>query len=490
MPISVQCPRCNGTVSIADQAVGQRVKCPHCNETFLAPGVSKSASDDDDWLNLDEVPLAPNLARSSSAQPRTDKPSTPEKRPKTDQPPKGETRPPLRESDEALLADLAGDLDEFMVNPASPPKPRATFPDAEFSLSDFPEAAVPKPASAVEYASEYRVNCRVCGTFLYAKAHQAGKKLQCPDCHSMVTIPPPPKVSKKSEINIERAETFQFEETKVKRGPDPYKKSAEQLLEQASREEETEGHATYHDTPSVKEWALKVFGIFRDLGVVVHWLALSALAAVPAAIALKSEHPVLILGLFPFGFFLGVLVVSCGFAIMQAVASEEDSVTDWPTLDPGNWLSQLFVVVACSSLIIVPVWAVCMLIIGPSLISIAITMFAVYALFPFVLLSMLDMNSVMMPFSAELARSVTTSQEAWGGFYFSSGLLFVGLFLLFAIISGMGVVAMAVVGITAGVGVAFAYFAMLGRLAFAIGQAINAPPRNDDVDRTRHGDVS
>jgi hypothetical protein len=103
---------------------------------------------------------------------------------------------------------------------------------------------------------------------------------------------------------------------------------------------------------------------------------------------------------------------------------------------------------------------------------------------------MLDMNSFMMPFSAELARSATQSSEAWGGFYFSSGLLFGGLFLLLTVTSAFGITAATMIGVTAAIGVAFAYFSMVGRLAFAIGQSVNAPPRVDDVDRSRHNDVS
>ncbi len=126
----------------------------------------------------------------------------------------------------------------------------------------------------------------------------------------------------------------------------------------------------------------------------------------------------------------------------------------------------------------------------PTFVCIFFTMFAVYAMFPFVFLSMLDMNSFMMPFSAELARSTTKSSEVWGGFYFSSGLLFGGLFLLFTVTSGMGIMAATMIGVTASIGVAFAYFSMLGRLAFVIGQSVNAPPRVDRVDRTRHNEVS
>ncbi len=72
-----------------------------------------------------------------------------------------------------------------------------------------------------------------------------------------------------------------------------------------------------------------------------------------------------------------------------------------------------------------------------------------------------------------------------GGFYFSSGLLFVTLFLLFASLTAASASVAAVIAIFAVIGIAFTYFAMLGRLAYAIGQAVNAPPMKNDIDRSK-----
>ncbi|TWU48392.1 hypothetical protein [Rubripirellula reticaptiva] len=116
-------------------------------------------------------------------------------------------------------------------------------------------------------------------------------------------------------------------------------------------------------------------------------------------------------------------------------------------------------------------------------------MFSVYTLFPFVLLSMMDMGSPFVPFSAEVACSVTKCQESWGGFYFSSGLLFVCLFLLLASLSTMTPPVGAVIAIVAVIGIAFTYFAMIGRLAYSIGQAVNDPPMKNDIDRSRKTDA-
>jgi DNA-directed RNA polymerase subunit M/transcription elongation factor TFIIS len=501
MPQSLQCPRCDGSVTVADQSAGQRVKCPHCQQTFLAPGIANSASDDDDWLVLREPPergAAPKLPERGAA---------PKPPAKTSQPPSPAGRGrKLSPEDEALLAEFASDLGEFTAEletpaarPAAVPVPvsagmptKAPPPQTAKSSKEVEKKSPPTAeAEPVQYANEYRVTCNICGSFLYAKASQAGKQVKCPDCHSEITIPSPPKVRKKFQVNMEEAETFSFESNPlVERRPDPYQKSADELLEEAAGGNVSVLRKYDDDAPSVMQWLKGVFSPFKDLGVLVHLVGLCVFACVPTAIALSMDSPILVMGLFPGGIFLALLSISCGLAILQAVANGEPNVSDWPTLDPIAWLGQLFLVGAAATVAAIPVWIVCMFVLGPQLLSVAITMFAIYVLFPFVLLSMLDMNSMFVPFSSEVARSVTKCEESWGGFYFSSGLLFVALFLIFSAASTMSPISGAVLAIVAAVTGTFMYFGMIGRLAQSIGKAVNDPPRHDHVDRTRHTDIA
>jgi hypothetical protein len=325
-----------------------------------------------------------------------------------------------------------------------------------------------------------------CGSAVYVKASQAGKTIKCYDCHSPIVVGPAPRVRAKSGPTLDEAESFQFGASTVgDRRPDPFTKSAQALLAEASREEKVPGPVKYDDQPDLVEWFKNVFGIFVDPGVVMHWIALTVIGGVPAYFALSSDASILRLGLMIGGAILGGIVVSCGFAILQSVANQEDSVSDWPVFDPFAWFGQLFVALAAAGVAVVPVWMVSSFVFGPSLISVAMTMFSVYALFPFVLLSMLDMGSPMVPFSAEVARSVTKCQESWGGFYLTSGLLFAALFLVLASLSTSEAPLAAVFAIAAVIGIAFTYFAMIGRLAYSIGQAVNDAPMVNDIDRSR-----
>lgn len=510
MPQSLQCPRCNGSVKIADGAAGQRVKCPHCQQTFLAPGIATThkSTDEDDWLKLDKIPDVTAASPKPTIAPIAKAGGVPRKT-NTDPPAKasGGSGKSFSPEDAALLAEFTSELDELTAELQTPPTAnvvrspnptggteRTGASPARPSAPGSEQKPVPAPTPAaepVQYASEYRVTCNICGSILYAKASQAGKTVNCSDCHSTVTVPPPPKVSKKFQVNLDEAETFTFEPNSIaERRPDPYQKSADQLLKEAAQVEVASARVIDDDTPNLMEWLKGIVSPFKDVGVLAHMLGLTVLACVPTAIALTLDSPILLMGLFPGGIFLGLLTVSCGLAVLQAAANEEPRVSDWPTLDPFAWLGQLFLVAAAALVAALPVWILCMMTLGPQLLSVAITMFSIYVFFPFILLSMLDMGSPFVPFSSEVARSVTKCEEAWGGFYFSSGLMFVGLFLLFSTTSMTSPIAGAMISIVAAITTAFMYFAMIGRLAYAIGQAVNAPPRHDQVDRTRHTDIA
>ena len=53
--------------------------------------------------------------------------------------------------------------------------------------------------SAESSNSDLPVACDVCGTRIYAKAHQVGQKVRCPDCHTQQLVTPPPLAPAKPE---------------------------------------------------------------------------------------------------------------------------------------------------------------------------------------------------------------------------------------------------------------------------------------------------
>lgn len=457
MPQTLACPHCEGTVGVADEDLGFHVTCPHCDRDFLAPaGIAPAASagvdpDQDDWLQLEDVPGGANQ-RSS------------------------------RDRDDEILAQytdsLGGlDLPDFVDNlPARPPKTTTTKTAASKTAASTSPSGMPKPAASGpptaerETQTEYRVTCKTCGTPTYVKAKQAGRTIRCPDCHSGIKVPPPPKVPRKPAPMPEPKAMPLRETASADRKPDPYKKSAQQLLAEAEAAE-VESPPPDYDNPDIGAWLKSVFGIFTDSGVLAHWLVFSMIAALPTYFAINSGEVILIGALYPYAIIVGALISACAFAVLLSVANQENGVQSWPVFEPMEWLSQLFLVSAAVAVPLIPVAAIVGAVFGASIpLLLVVGLLAVYLLFPFVLLSMMDMNSPFVPFSAEVARSVTRSQEAWGGLYFSSGILFFAFLLFVAAVTSMVGGAGMILSITAAVAVVFIYFAMIGRLAFAIGQ--------------------
>ena len=546
MPKSLQCPRCNGSVSIADNAAGKRVKCPHCEQNFLAPGIvadSSSEEDEDDWLTLSDSPVPAHPSSPSSDSQASKTTTSPLSSKTRNTQPENET--PLPDDDDSFFSESSlppiqipaastssspGAGNDLSQSNASTLGPDISAAEEEL-LSQFTDTSIPtadaKPpvkknaldairalgasasnigddsatnttaaprAASVEYESEFRVTCKVCGTITYAKAVDSGKTTKCSDCYSEILIPKPPRIRKKPEIDIANAETFSLGQnnSEERKTADPFRKSAADLLAEASRQEEDASPPVYEDTPNVLEWVNNVFGIFKDPGVIMHWVCLSVAAAIPTALLVSIEQEslqlLLTIGMMIGGLILGGITVSCAFAILLSVANGNDQVEDWPSTDVFQWLDQLTLVLGATGLVAIPMWTICFLTNSTGLLGVALVMFSIYLLLPFILLSMLDMGSVFAPFSPELARSVSKCQEEWGGFYFSSGLLFGLLFLFTAIIwylpGSLGIVATTTLCIFT----TFAYFGMMGRLAYTIGQSVNAPPKKNDIDRSRPTD--
>lgn len=546
MPKSLQCPRCNGSVSIADNAAGKRVKCPHCEQNFLAPGIaadSSSEEDEDDWLTLSDSPVPAHPSSPSSDSQASKTTTSPLSSKTRNTQPENET--PLPDDDDSFFSESSlppiqipaastssspGAGNDLSQSNASTLGPDISAAEEEL-LSQFTDTSIPttdaKPpvkknaldairalgasasnigddsatnttaaprAASVEYESEFRVTCKVCGTITYAKAVDSGKTTKCSDCYSEILIPKPPRIRKKPEIDIANAETFSLGQnnSEERKTADPFRKSAADLLAEASRQEEDASPPVYEDTPNVLEWVNNVFGIFKDPGVIMHWVCLSVAAAIPTALLVSIEQEslqlLLTIGMMIGGLILGGITVSCAFAILLSVANGNDQVEDWPSTDVFQWFDQLTLVLGATGLVAIPMWTICFLTNSTGLLGVALVMFSIYLLLPFILLSMLDMGSVFAPFSPELARSVSKCQEEWGGFYFSSGLLFGLLFLFTAMIwylpGSLGIVATTTLCIFT----TFAYFGMMGRLAYTIGQSVNAPPKKNDIDRSRPTD--
>jgi len=191
----------------------------------------------------------------------------------------------------------------------------------------------------------------------------------------------------------------------------------------------------------------------------------------------------IVMGIFAGSVLYAGIVVAPGFAILQSIANGEKEVTEWPVVDFFAWIGPLFVAMSAVAVSMGPAWLLGQYVFGFSLATVMIAMLSLYLLYPFVLLSMLDAESVMVPFSIEVSKSVTKCSEQWGALYLTSAIVFFVLFCIFLATAGMPLMMGIVVSVASTVATTFIYFALIGQLAFAIGHSINAPPMVNDVIR-------
>ena len=216
---------------------------------------------------------------------------------------------------------------------------------------------------------------------------------------------------------------------------------------------------------------------------IIHFFGLSLLLALPAA--LTYAYPVFAIGMLPLAMIGATLTVACAFAIMFGVANEHKRIEDWPTVDPTGWFESLALVVSATAMAVGPAYIVGVIFGAPAVLVIGLVMFSVYVAFPIILLSMLDMQSITSPFSPDVSKSITRCQEDWGAFYFSAGALFACLFGYFIMCSYTP--ASVAIGVVLSIAVVFMYFAMLGRLALAIGEVVDLSALDADEEEEEDG---
>ena len=478
----VVCPLCNSKFSYPADAAGSRVECPHCGGKVKIAGAVSDRNDDDEWLRLEDdfPPATTESARSKVVSiPVNVKPK------------------------ESFFDD--GTLDEFQI-PDLPPVAAMPMPESGSmkavvpplseedleALSGFAtnEDQLPAPMKVVRAESpddSFRVRCPICESLTYAKLRQVGKKIRCSDCHSAILVPPPPKAKVTYQPDIESAKAYTFQggdnSGDHPKPADPFRKSADEYLRGAEAAVAERADDDDWTVPSIKDWAGNIFGIFRNPSVIGYWIFLSAMAAIPTCIAVQFKSSMIVMGIFAGSVLFAGIVVAHGFAILQSIANGEKEVTEWPVVDFFAWIGPLFVAMSAVAVSMGPAWLLGQYVFGFSLATVMIAMLSLYLLYPFVLLSMLDAESVMVPFSIEVSKSVTKCSEQWGALYLTSAIVFFVLFCIFLATAGMPLMMGIVVSVASTVATTFIYFALIGQLAFAIGHSINAPPMVNDVIR-------
>ncbi len=356
------------------------------------------------------------------------------------------------------------------------PQPAEAVPEpprrdpGEYQVRD---AAAPPQPESTRNDDYFRVLCPVCSARLHPRRRHTGKKTRCPDCDTVFTIPPPPV------------------ETKPNAPPPVKPYPMGQAVERPPVEMElltVQGRLEPEPPPPEvpRHWfASGVFtfpwrgeALARSINLSLLLLPLELLLGVILFLAqinmsyITTVVPLLAVPMAWLALWAGSYAAACFLAIVQDTGSGSGEIHNWPEGDwrervaPLAYLSvQILFTGAAASVVAIAVGAL----VGQigAAIAIAVT---VPLLFPLFLLSAMEADSPLMPYSPVMVRSLWRSLGGWLTVYLESlGLLTLvgGLLAAGLIWAPMLAIVVASPLLTTAV---FVVARLYGRLAWRIGQ--------------------
>ena len=343
-------------------------------------------------------------------------------------------------------------------------------------------------ANSRQETSLIPVVCSVCQTRMYATSEQVGQFIECPDCFTPSAVKPPrekPKISavmSGSDFSYEMQAAHELNSSRI---------DAHDLLTEADRQLERD--IDEEPEPLARPFMTGVFtfpyylrnipvtvgmalSLTMALGLVKVARDLQGNAVLAAPIVSAAAAVVMML------VFLPVLV--CWLKILENTVQGEDEADYHP--DGGlfavlDWVGETFYLIVAVCLSAMPAFLVADFAslptdqlawrLAPSL--------AASLLFPLVLLSMLEANSPLMPFSKPIWSSLFSLPGTWCLFYLlatalvgCAGACADAVWMLTARDWTPAVIALTIALILAFVNFSTIYFRLLGRLGWVLTQRV------------------
>ncbi len=523
--LEFQCPKCAKRLKAGAKAAGKKFQCPACGQSVKVPGVAPLANKDDDWLSLDEPvtepvkkeAAKPATARSAETKPVDTKPTqakptdTQTATPRTD---KNAARasttgqekrsvfdddlPQLAELEDAaprtVMPDLLGvDLEELV--PVNPKPPKQAQPLAQTSApnNEAKKSAMPKKAAALDPANaQYRCACPSCGTPQYVTTARQGKMIRCPDCFTEFKIPPPPvgwKPTTAANVKL----TTDLVEAKPA-DTQQFRSNAEDLLRSAEKELDDDDIDSMYDMDfDNATFMQRTFGFFYDSTAMFQIAMYSVFFALLFAaefycLAKVNDNRAyaLVAGLcIP----LLTLIISfpmfgTALTILESVANGQTKVREWQGFNFFDHIGEMMLFAVAAAVSAFPGFFVGGLLgqgVNSPIIVVLATMLTSFLTFPIVLLSMMDNESLVNPFSPDVWRSIRIGSEAWATYYFKTFVANFVTFVAWAMLLGSNPILSAIGGLLFPL-LFFFTIQQLGVLAFDISEHLSfiVPDKKDE----------
>jgi hypothetical protein len=345
-----------------------------------------------------------------------------------------------------------------------------------------------QPPSSVANQEHVGFVCH-CGTRLHALVSEAGQQRSCPDCGRTVTVPAPPRKRPRPDPAKEvagqydtQAETSDKEQTSAAYQPpiwfsDRFKKTLDEKgrLRTAPRPPRLPLVSGVFEFPwrrgCLEKWVGLSVGatLITELGL-FGWslgknigLGAGIGAAGPAVLSMLIQLLAGCLAVCWAGvFFINLLT------ILGDTAAGADEIGHWPEAVAFiDWAGNTFFVINSLAVSVLAGQGLGWLLRQAQLPGVYAMVGVPVMLFPFLLLSTLEVNSPLVPISKAVCRSLLRNWHAWAGFYLETILLVaaIGASAIAAMLLGSLFLAIPVLALTI-VATLMIYFRLLGRLAW------------------------
>lgn len=335
------------------------------------------------------------------------------------------------------------------------------------------EAPGPPQATDDRSGDYFLTLCPTCQARLHPRRQQVGKRTRCPDCHTVFTIPPPP-VEKKPKP-LPPPKPYQMGETFARPPLEMELLTVQGRLEPEPPPPEVprcwfvSGVLTFPWRASALPRWITLFLLLLPLELVlgVIWLVVQMDLS-----RLTTIVPLLAVPLAWLTLWSGSYAAACFLAIVQDTGSGNVDIHNWPEGDwrervaPLAYLAMQLVFTAAGASTVASVAG---LLAGATWAGVVMAMLAIF-LFPFLLLSAMEADTPLWPYSPVMWRSLGHSFGAWLIVYLESIMLvaaiagLIGLGIVWAPVAAALLVAPLLAALV------FVLGRLYGRLAWRIGQ--------------------
>lgn len=333
------------------------------------------------------------------------------------------------------------------------------------------------------------VLCPVCSARLHPRIEHAGRRVRCPDCETRFVVPPYQPAAERG------AEPVAIEAYNV--GAEVQRRHVERQFVQVQLSSEPV------PLPDLPRWTFfsRVFTFPWRGGALRCWIMMSVglwlcglmLSVILPAVGVVGDHipePMLVVGA---GFILLVFIwiaamtwmfsSAAMMATIEETASGADRIESLPTLDWREWLFPALVLGFIFATTLAAGSGLDILLrstVGAIPEAIAA---AVFMLFPILLLSAMESDSVVAPLSLPVLRSLFTYWWTWGMFFVLAGLLGAAVVVPTYVLADVGLRGALIYAAPATAAAMLIYARLLGRLAWRITSVDVGQRRSQTTDQ-------